>query len=270
VVAGQTTTCTFTNLARANLHVLKTAERDGTFDFTSSTLTPAAFSLVANSGVDQDFEDLLPGGYDVAETVPAGWNLETSSCDNGNDPATITLAGGDDVTCTFHNVIERGAIDISKVAKDAANGGTKPLEGVVFTVTGGTLPAAGVTATTDAAGKACVSGLPVSILDGDYTVTETVPAGYAPVEAQVVSVVESTCDTAAAIDASFVNVPLTNVTISVDSQVPGGTASEISCTSAKGTSNGSTDATGDGSVTVTDLLPTDPAVTITCTVIIDP
>jgi len=169
------------------------------------------------------------------------------------------------------NEIERGAIDISKVAKDAAAGGEKPLAGVEFTVTNVT-NGTDVTVATDADGVACVDGLPVSVLDGDYTVTETVPNGYAPVSPQDVTVVESTCGTAAAVDADFVNIPLTNVTISVDSRVDGGTASLIECVSDEYGSTGqvATGVDGDGSVTVNNLSPTDPAVTITCTVIIDP
>ena len=49
--------------------------------------------------------------------------------------ASVTLAAGDDVTCTFVNVIERGAVLIHKTAKHAAAlGGQKNHEGVTFTV----------------------------------------------------------------------------------------------------------------------------------------
>jgi hypothetical protein len=59
--------------------------------------------------------------------------------------------------------------------------------------------------------------------------------------------------------------------VTVDSQVDGGTASTIQCTDSEGNvSNGSTGANGDGSLTVNDLLPTDPTVTLTCTITIDP
>jgi len=60
---------------------------------------------------------------------------------------------------------------------------------------------------------------------------------------------------------SFHNTPLTNITVSVDSQVDGGTSSTIS-----GCASGSTGANGDGSATATDLEPG----TYTCTVVIDP
>ena len=86
-----------------------------------------------------------------------------------------------------------------------------------------------------------------------------------------VDATESDCGEGNEATVSFSNTPKTNVTVSVDSQVEGGTASVISCTDADGNVyGGSTGAGGDGSLTVNDLLPTDPEVTLTCTVIVDP
>ena len=67
---------------------------------------------------------------------------------------------------------------------------------------------------------------------------------------------------------SFHNTPLTDLTVSVDSQVNGGTASTISCKDAADASvaSGSTGTDGDGSVTASDLEPG----TYTCTVVVDP
>jgi hypothetical protein len=57
----------------------------------------------------------------------------------------------------------------------------------------------------------------------------------------------------------------------VDSQIDGGTASTIVCTDAAANqSSASTGANGDGSLTVNDLLPTDPTVTLTCEITVDP
>ena len=83
--------------------------------------------------------------------------------------------------------------------------------------------------TTDANGEACLAG----IASGSYTVTETVPTGYAVTSAnpQTGTVVENTtCDDATPV--VFTNVPLTNFTVSVDSQIDGGTASTIDCDAA--------------------------------------
>lgn len=103
--------------------------------------------------------------------------------------------------------------------KHAAEGsGDHPHAGVSFTVNG-------VTKQTDANGVACFDGLNL----GSYTVHETVPAGYF-VDGNDKSV---TVDNVASCgdnpyvgeNVSFVNTPLTDITVSVNSQVDGGTAS---------------------------------------------
>ena len=268
------TTCTFTNRARGTIIVKKiTDDGSGSFGFTSSTLTPASFTLTTTSagagGADsRTFGSLSPGTYDVGETVPAGWNLVSSTCDDGSPVSAIALGPGETVTCTFHDAREKGAILVSKTRKHAADGpGDHPQQGVTFTVTGGELPAGGVTGVTDATGEACFTGLVLSSFVGDYTVTETVPSGYQADDGpQTVTVTaESAGCTAsdAPATASFRNTPLTDITLSVNSQVDGGTSSTIDC---GGGATGSTGANGDGSVSRNDL----PPGTYTCTVVVDP
>jgi hypothetical protein len=266
--------CTYTNRARGTIVVEKiTDDGTGSFDFTSTTLTPSPFTLTttAPGAAGQDsrtFGDLAaPGTYDVAETVPPGWNLVSSSCDDGSSPAAIGLSPGETVTCTFHDERERGAILITKTRKHAADGpGDHPHPNVTFTVTGGSLPAGGTTVSTGSDGTACVGNLVVSSLVGNYTVTETVPAGYVAdgATSQTVAVVdEAACDNAnPKAMVSFRNTPLTNLTVSVDSQVDGGTASTIDC----GAGVVNTGPNGDGSTTRNDLVPG----TYTCTIVIDP
>jgi hypothetical protein len=270
--------CTYTNRARGTIIVEKiTDDGFGAFSFTSGTLTPSPFVLTTTAagaaGKDsRTFPDLAPGTYDVAETVPDGWNLVSSSCDDGSSPASIGLSGGETVTCTFHDARERGAILITKTRKHAAAEGSDPVAhpGVTFTITGGELAAAGVTAVTNSNGVACVDNLVVSSLVGGYTVTETVPSGYVadgPTSKSVSVTAEATCAGGGGDPVSFSNTPLTNVTVSVDSQVVGGTDSTITC---DGSSTSTNDTTGDGSLTVSDLQPTAPAVTLTCTITVDP
>ena len=64
------------------------------------------------------------------------------------------------------------------------------------------------------------------------------------------------------------NFELTSLSVSVDSQVNGGTASTIDCTGPGGgtVARGSTNANGDGSASAFNLRPG----TYTCTVVIDP
>jgi len=271
--------CTYTNKARGTVVVEKIindgADQSQGFDFTSNTLGDGTFTLTptgtGDAGKDSEtFSDLTPGTYDVSETVPAGWNLVTATCDDGSDPSSIGLDAGETVTCTFTNEVERGAILITKTRKHAADGsGDHAHAGVEFTISGGELAAGGVTVTTDANGEACLDDL----LFGTYSVVEAVPSGYASDDADksVTVDTESECDDGNEATVSFSNTPLTDVTVSVNSQVDGGTASTIQCTDSDGNvSNGSTEANGDGSLTVNDLLPTDPTVTLTCTITIDP
>jgi Prealbumin-like fold domain len=266
--------CTYTNRARGTIVIEKiTDDGSGSFNFTSGTLTPSPFTLTTSAagagGKDsRTFSDLSPGTYDVTETVPAGWNLVSSTCNDGSSPASIGLSAGETVTCTFHDAREQGAILITKTRKHAADGsGDHPHAGVTFTVTGGELPAAGVTGITNSDGQVCITGLVLSSFVGDYTVTETVPSGYHSDDASkdvTVTTESAGCGASGSpATVSFHNTPLTNITLSVNSQVDGGTSSTIDC---GGGATGSTGADGDGSVSRNNLEPG----TYTCTVVIDP
>jgi Prealbumin-like fold domain len=214
-----------------------------------------SFSL--HNGESNTTSNLLAGsGYAAAETVPANWVLVSATCDNGSPVTNISVSPNEVVTCTFTNKLNLGAIQVTKTRKHAADGaGDHPQSGVSFTVNG-------VTKQTDAAGVACFDGLQF----GSYTVHETVPAGYV-VDANDKSVTVD--NTASCSDNPFVgetvsfhNTPLTDLTTSVTSQVPGGTSSTIVCTDA----NGNTVASGSSTATAPNLLPG----TYTCTVVIDP
>jgi hypothetical protein len=162
------------------------------------------------------------------------------------------------VTCTYVNKLQLGAIQVTKTRKHAADGtGDHPHAGVSFTVNG-------VTKQTDSAGVACFDGLPF----GAYTVHESVPAGY-HVDAndkQVTVDNTATCsdNPFGGETVSFHNTPLTDISVSVNSQVNGGTASTITCTPAG--PSGVTDTNGDFSGTTTDLEPG----SYTCTIVVDP
>jgi hypothetical protein len=201
-----------------------------------------------------DFTAVQQGEYWVVETVaPAGHDLANPVYQH------VTVTADETVTVTFVNPRQLGAIQLTKTAKSAADGGVVPQEGVDFTI-------AGQAVTTDANGQACVDGL----LFGDYDVVETVPTGYHAEGATTKPVTVDNAGTCAADfeTVSFVNVPLTNITVSVDSQVDGGTASTIECKDASNAvvGSGNTGANGDGSASANDLEPG----TYTCTVVIDP
>jgi hypothetical protein len=267
--------CTYTNsLVRGQIDILKT-------DDAGAVLAGVRFDLFNDNpplGGSRGAEDTLTGLFCVTDAagvcsimniVPGPyWVVEdVSTLPPGYDPApdqNVVVVGGQTLSLTFVNPRQRGAIEITKTRKHAADGpGDHPHSGVTFTITGGELPAGGTTVVTNDLGEACLDGLVLSSFVGDYTVTETVPDGYvASLTSDVVSVVaESSCgDGNEAPAGPFHNTPLTNVTVSVDSQVAGGTSSTIDCVS------GSAGPGDDISLTLPNLQPQ----TLTCTIVIDP
>ncbi len=151
---GETVTCTFANEAQqGTITVVKVADPvDGTeFSFGGDL---GAFTLVAESEPpppdpgpperalprsrhEQTFT-VDPGTYDIVEDVPAGWILRSVECvgtEAGGGPGggrsahtgvTATVGPGEDVTCTFANVLP-GSLT---VVKDA-----NPADGTRFPIT---------------------------------------------------------------------------------------------------------------------------------------
>jgi hypothetical protein len=261
-----------------NVIIRKQTDPDGEtalFDYDKSFPTDPAsadsFQLADDGVQDYDNSVLIGSGYTVDEdltTLPTGWefvNLDCSASSAGTDyvvtdaNVTFDIGIGDTLDCTYNNRLQQGAILVTKTRKHAAEGpGDHPHAGVDFTVDG-------VTIATDANGEACFDGLDF----GSYTVHETTPAGYHG-EADKTVVVDNnaTCDDDpfGGEEVAFHNTPLTNVTLNVDSQIDGGTASVIVCNGVETL----TDADGDAIVSLPDLEPTAPAVTVTCTVVVDP
>jgi hypothetical protein len=215
------------------------------------TITTQKCTTAANG--ECTITNVLQGEYWVVETVtPAGH--ETAA----DQHATVTADS--QVSLTFVNPRQRGAILVTKTRKHAADGpGDHPHAGVDFTVNG-------VTKTTDANGKVCFDGL----LPGDYTVHETEPAGYNGEADKTVTVDnKASCSDNPYVGetVSFSNTPLSNITVSFESQVPGGTAAQIQCTNLTATPpDGTPSQFNDTSETFKDLEPG----TYNCSVVVDP
>jgi|GEM_PF-3415049 len=126
VAPGEDVTCTFTNVKRGSITVIKnSAGGDDTFPFTSATLgginaaAAGGFSLTTVGGTAQrTFANLVAGTYDLAESTPAGWQLTSATCSDGSTLPTINLAAGEDVTCTFANA-KQGSLTVVKQATGA-------------------------------------------------------------------------------------------------------------------------------------------------------
>jgi len=101
-----------TQFTTGTIRIVKTTSPAGGtgFDFTTDIAGgPAAFVL--NDGGEQVFADVPVGQYEVTEVIPAGWSVTDVVCgdnDSVGNPfdgtATINLQGGENVTCTFHNL----------------------------------------------------------------------------------------------------------------------------------------------------------------------
>ena len=72
----------------------------------AAPLSPTVFTL--QDGETQIFTDLVSGTYSVSETMPTDWELVTAICDDGSDPAAITLDPGETVICIFTNRVGLG------------------------------------------------------------------------------------------------------------------------------------------------------------------
>jgi Prealbumin-like fold domain len=224
-----------------------------------------------DSALNTVSEQAFAGSYTVTEGAdPAGFAFESLTCTGGTTStsgktATITLAADDNVTCTYVNQQQLGALAVLKTSSKAA---ATPLAGATFSVTGPNNFSA--TLTTDSNGKACVGNLPF----GDYSVTETAaPNGYAIDNGHAVTAHvggTGTCSTTPSVTETFTDTPLTDITATATSEAPGGTQSTITCTGTSTDSatvlNESNGPAGAASVSANGLHPG----TYTCTINIDP
>jgi hypothetical protein len=227
-----------------NTSAIPSADADGLGDISARTFGEATVDFSAIAG-----DDCVAFGSAY---------LKSRSSDS------FTAAMKDFIAPLDTGINNCGALVIEKTMKHAGLGLNEdhPQEGVTFTVSGGGLEEP-VDLVTDENGEACLAGLD----SGDYTVTETVPANYAVTSdnPQTATVVEDTdCDDEPTV--TFTNVPLTDLTVSVDSQVDDGTFSSISCDVEGSDEVSLADELDDPSITIPDLEPT----TVVCTIVIDP
>jgi hypothetical protein len=252
--------------------------------------TPSAFTLNDHAGVDpaspisqgtdntEHCANVPAASYTVTEGAePANFTLAGLTCTAvgagssgaqhapGSPQADITVTPDSVVTCTYTNHTT-GAILVTKTAKNHSVGsGPQPLAGASFTVNG-------VTKTTGANGQACFDGLSIGT---SYTVTETAaPPGYAiDTSSKSVTPTSSANCTGAGTPTgvSFTDSPLTDISVSANSEVPGVTNSTITCVAGLQSSTTNIGNSPQGpadpvSVSATGLKPG----TYTCTVVIDP
>ena len=120
--------CTFTNVQRGTITIIKDAVPNDPQDFHYNTTGGlSAFDLDddANATLSntQLFSNVVPGSYSVSEVAVAGWDLTGLSCissgtgtSTGINAATasLTLGPGGSIVCTYENT-KRGHIVVDKV-----------------------------------------------------------------------------------------------------------------------------------------------------------
>jgi hypothetical protein len=175
-------------VATGTITILKDAVPDNAQDFAFTTTGTGLDGFSLDDDADatlsnqETFTNLPAGDYSVTEASVAGWTLTSLSCSTGGagDVATatadITLAMGDDVTCTFVNTQQSvqpttGTITILK------NALPDDAQDFAFTTTGTGLSAFSLDDDADAtlSNQRTFSGLSA----GSYTVTEASATGWA-------------------------------------------------------------------------------------------
>jgi uncharacterized repeat protein (TIGR01451 family) len=187
-VAGQTTTCTFTNQRNGSLTVTKsTVGGDGTFTFSLQKLDAGLQPVgqpeqasVTTAGVPKDatFANVTPGAhYAISELPTAGWIAGELTCTvtphTGGTPQSINVANfavnpGDAIACAITNTKTGTIVVVKNVA--GANGEfdftrSWPSADTAFTLT--------TTEPTDSDSETFTNLAP-----GSYTVAEDGETGY--------------------------------------------------------------------------------------------
>ena len=177
---------------------------------------------------------------------------------------SFTAALKDFIAPAALNINNCGAIQVTKTAKHKDTSTSPNLEATFAVKQGSTT--VGTITTNAATGKGCLGNLPF----GTYSVTETSgQPGYAlDTDTETANVNTAGTCSAGFVNVNFQNTPQTDITISVDSQVPGGTNSTIDCEPPVGDPPNPTPtaANGDGSLTLSNKVPG----TYTCTIVVDP
>lgn len=134
VLAGQTTTCTFTNEERGALKIVKkTTGGDGTFhfDLLPYTATITTLNGEGDTGViPMDAVDTLS----ITEDVPDGWSFDSVTCDKAympgaptfpNSAVNITISPGQTTTCTFTDIltVSNAKLTVKKVLIPSSDAG---------------------------------------------------------------------------------------------------------------------------------------------------
>ena len=181
---GEAWECTFTNVQKGTIEIVKQTVQAGATTAQQFTFTrPAGLgggTFDLGKDEQQQFLQVTPGAYAFAEQVPAGWALTNLACTESGGTnttpttppgvtdgvvtppgVTVNVDPGETVRCIFTNT-ELGSITIEKIARPANTGTT-------FSYTSATLGPFSLVNDTDGTDTELFADL----LPGTYEVTET-------------------------------------------------------------------------------------------------
>jgi uncharacterized repeat protein (TIGR01451 family) len=277
---GENVTCTFINTKQQGTIIVKKVMVGGTDTFTF-TGTPSG-SISTNNGTIS--ANVNAGQYQSTETVPAGWDLTSISCDDsdstgnvGTKTVTFNVASNETVTCTFTNTKQAPALTLVKTATPStySTAGQTINYSYLVTNSGNVKLAGPVTVTDDKATTTCPNVNTVGNLDSfldpgesitcaaSYTITQAdLNTGSVTNIAQAhadgtVSNTDTETVTAAQSPALSINKTVTDV----DGAGPNGSVDESGDVISY-----SIVVTNDGNVTLTGVTVSDPLLgTLSCT-----
>ncbi|MCS7006481.1 MAG: DUF11 domain-containing protein [Gaiellaceae bacterium] len=178
---GELVTCVFTNTKRSLIIVRKVTDPEGAeqrFGFDPSW---GEDNFALADGEQHVSRPLRPGTYSVRELPVEGWELESATCSNGDDPSEIELPASTVVTCTFRNVErkpEPGTIIVKKRTNPA---GDETKFEFTFGPAGSSSEGEGEVSGASSASFSLADG-EQEVLDGleagTYSVSEDVPEGW--------------------------------------------------------------------------------------------
>ena len=134
LAAGDVVTCTFDNRQLGRIVIEKTTDGgDDTFEFTGPGALTGSITTSGGTGPTLS-ADVVAGSYRIDETPTPGYTLDSVNC---VDPtggtvadasgATVDVAAGDIVTCTFDNVRNSAQFTLAKEWVEAIDGDTVTL-----------------------------------------------------------------------------------------------------------------------------------------------
>ncbi|QIK63401.1 DUF11 domain-containing protein [Leucobacter viscericola] len=191
---GQNATCTITNTAEKPLVTLQKQVVNShggkrvAGDFHLSAVRGATTVLGGFQGTPDVSEVPVPvGTYDLSEINidPLGYKLTDLSCENRGtstgtsvDDPKVTLGLGDNVVCTFVNADSPATLTLIKDVDDNDSGSTKAPADWTLTATPNSI-AGQDPVTGNGTGVTADGGVKsVSVFAGDYTLSESGPAGF--------------------------------------------------------------------------------------------